>query len=77
LIRIESDSARSPYPVAFDKASAMNWLLTWAGLEKPLAFDYEKRQEEDLNRLGDCIDQYLDVERLLKLAKSVNNEKNT
>lgn len=45
----------------FDHSEACRALLTWAGLENSESFDYAQLQEREINRLADCIEEYLDL----------------
>ena len=47
----------------FDHSEARDALLNWAGLETVEEFDYAELQEREINRLADCIEQYLDLEK--------------
>ena len=42
----------------FDEAESLASLLAWAGLKNIEAFDYQARQEADINRLADAVEQY-------------------
>lgn len=45
----------------FDHSEARNALLAWAGLDEIKPFDYEQLQQQELNRLADCLEQHLDL----------------
>jgi len=45
----------------FDHSEACEALLKWAGLEQVQRIDYRARQEADINRLADAIEEYLDL----------------
>ncbi len=49
----------------FDHAEAIHALLEWAGLKKVKSFDYDARQEQDIDRLADALEQYIDWNKLL------------
>lgn len=51
----------------FDHSEARDALLTWAGLKELQTFDYHQRQEQEINRLADCIEQHLNLDALFKL----------
>ena len=42
----------------FDETESLVSLLAWAGLKNIEAFDYQARQEADINRLADAVQQY-------------------
>jgi adenosylcobyric acid synthase len=48
----------------FDEPQALNALLQWAGLETPEPLDYQNIQEQQINRLADCIEQHLDLKKI-------------
>ncbi len=45
----------------FDNSEACRALLQWAGLEQVQRVDYRERQETDINRLADAIEESLDL----------------
>ena len=47
----------------FDHTQARDALLKWAGLEQVEVFDYSARQEQEINRLADTIEQYMDLDK--------------
>ena len=51
----------------FETASACNALLKWAGLETEHAIDYHLLREHEIDRLADNMNQYLDMNALLKI----------
>jgi len=51
----------------FDEIEACEALLRWAGLNAPIAFDYQARRAADIDRLADSVEQNLD----LKLIESL------
>jgi adenosylcobyric acid synthase len=55
----------------FEDGSACAALLRWAGLETAVAVDHSRRREEMLDRLADCIQESLDITRLLPDCGSV------
>jgi adenosylcobyric acid synthase len=48
----------------FDRAEACAALLAWAGLERPVAVDRASRREAALERLADCVEERLALDRL-------------
>ena len=48
----------------FDNDQARSALLRWAGLETVLPFDYFLHQEQQLERLADCLEQHLDFTKI-------------
>ncbi len=42
----------------FDEADSLACLLGWAGLQQVEPFDYRARQEADINRLADAVEQH-------------------
>lgn len=56
----------------FDEADSLTNLLAWAGLENIEPFDYRARQEADLNRLADAIEQHFSTEWLDALSNMVS-----
>ncbi|MCK4709435.1 MAG: cobyric acid synthase CobQ, partial [Gammaproteobacteria bacterium] len=53
----------------FEEQTSCQSLLEWAGLKKIETFDYFKRREDDINRLADTIQQYIDVDSIFSLLK--------
>lgn len=51
----------------FESAAASQALLTWAGLESAKIVDYHRMRDENINRLADAVEEYLDTEALLNL----------
>lgn len=51
----------------FESAAALNQVLHWAGLSHIAEFDYQQRRDQDLDRLADTLEQYLDMESVLGL----------
>jgi len=49
----------------FEEPQACAALLSWAGLERPLAIDHAARREHMLERLANAVETSLDVPRLL------------
>jgi len=49
----------------FEEPEACTALLRWAGLAAPVAIDHAQQREQMLERLADCIERSLDLERLL------------
>lgn len=52
----------------FDSPEVCSALLAWAGLDAPEAFDADARREASLERLADCLEDHLDVERVLAIT---------
>ena len=52
----------------FDEAEACNALLRWAGLADAAAVDIGAAREATYERLADCVDQHLDMTRVLALC---------
>ncbi|WP_423897107.1 cobyric acid synthase [Candidatus Pelagadaptatus aseana] len=46
----------------FDNADACQALLQWAGLDQARQYDYRQRQEQEINRLADAIEQHMDLD---------------
>jgi adenosylcobyric acid synthase len=44
----------------FDQSKALQDVLCWAGLDNPEALDRNKIRDRDLERLADCIQEYMD-----------------
>ncbi len=52
----------------FESPLACNELLTWAGFESSgITVDYHAVRDAQINRLADCVDQYLDTARLYRM----------
>jgi adenosylcobyric acid synthase len=49
----------------FDHSEARASLLQWAGLKTVVDFDYEQKQEHEINRLADTVEQHLDMKKIL------------
>ena len=49
----------------FDQTTALSSLLKWTGLNETSDFDYEALREQELDRLADEIQKYIDIELLL------------
>ena len=47
----------------FDHTEARNALLQWAGLKNVETFDYRALQEREIDRLADCLEQHMDLEK--------------
>jgi len=48
----------------FDEQDSLTSLLTWAGLCDAEPFDYRARQEADIDRLADAVEQHFDADWL-------------
>ncbi len=48
----------------FDETSALHSLLQWANNTTALPFDLAEHREEQLNRVADTLEQYLDLEKI-------------
>lgn len=44
----------------FDQSEALQDMLCWAGLDNPESFDRNEIRDRDLDRLADCIQEYMD-----------------
>lgn len=53
----------------FDQPQVAQQILAWAGLKTDQAIDVNELREKQLNRLADCIDEYLDNDFLQQLAQ--------
>jgi adenosylcobyric acid synthase len=53
----------------FDAADSLASLLAWAGLQQAEAFDYRARQEADIDRLADAVEQHFPAGWLDALAQ--------
>jgi adenosylcobyric acid synthase len=53
----------------FDKESALQSLLKWAGLNNVKQFSYEDLREQELNRLADELEKNIDIDLLLKTCQ--------
>ena len=51
----------------FEGNAACDALLTWAGLDETLAFNYHSVRQLAIERLASAVEQYLDTDELLKL----------
>jgi len=54
----------------FDSAEACTALLAWAGLDAPESFDADARREASLERLADCLENHLDMARVLAITNA-------
>lgn len=57
----------------FDKESALQSLLNWAGLKNVEHFDYEKLREQELDRLADELEKNINIDDLLKSCQQYEN----
>ncbi len=57
----------------FDKESALQSLLNWAGLKNIESFDYEKLREQELDRLASELENNINIELLLKTCQQYEN----
>jgi adenosylcobyric acid synthase len=53
----------------FDEKDSLHTLLAWAGLQQQETFDYRARQEADIERLADAIEQHFDTPWLEAVIK--------
>ncbi|MBB3048039.1 adenosylcobyric acid synthase [Litorivivens lipolytica] len=51
----------------FDKKSARDAILQWAGLTQECDFDFESLLETNLDRLADCLEEHLDIDEIMSL----------
>jgi len=51
----------------FEETSACDSLLQWAGLQQPCSVDYKLIQENEINRLAECIEENMNIDELIKL----------
>ena len=49
----------------FDQTDSRDALLNWAGLIDNTAFDYERHQEQQIDRLADTLEEAIDISALL------------
>ncbi|TNF38121.1 MAG: cobyric acid synthase [Gammaproteobacteria bacterium] len=54
----------------FDKQSACDMLLQWAGLQQVQSPDYVALREQQINRLATCFEQHMDIDRVLQLVSN-------
>ena len=66
-ISIEQNIIGTYFHGIFDKQSACNTILQWAGLKDAESNDYQALRESEIDRLADAIEQYIDVPEILKL----------
>lgn len=57
----------------FDKESALQSLLSWAGLHNIKNFDYEGLREQELDRLANEMQQHIDIPLLLDSCQKYEN----
>jgi len=57
----------------FDKESALQSLLHWAGLKNIESFDYEKLRDQELDRLAEELEKNIDIESLLNACQQYEN----
>lgn len=53
----------------FEHNDALAALLNWAGLTQSESMDYHQLREQDIDKLADMVDQYLDTRRLLQIIE--------
>ena len=53
----------------FDQPQALQALLNWAGLKSTKQFDIQQQREQQLERLADAIEEFLDIDKLLVITK--------
>ena len=51
----------------FEESHACDAFLTWAGLDNPKSADYKLLQENEIDRLAECIEKNMDIDDLLAL----------
>ena len=54
----------------FDKQTACDALLQWAGLENPESENYFQIQEQSIDRLADAIEKHLDIKSIMKMIQA-------
>lgn len=56
----------------FDQQSARDALLTWAGIKTGtlINFDFESLQENNIDRLADCLEEHMQIDTVLELLGS-------
>lgn len=57
----------------FDKESALQSLLNWAGMKNIERFNYEELREQELERLADELEKNINVDDLLKSCQQYEN----
>lgn len=57
----------------FDKESALQSLLNWAGLKNIEHFNYEKLREQELDRLANELEKNINIESLLNACQQYEN----
>jgi len=53
----------------FDHSEACHSLLRWANLKDIPIFSYRKLCNENIDRLADCMEEYIDISKINKLLK--------
>ena len=51
----------------FDETAARDALLQWAGLNNIAAFDYQAKREADIERLANCVEEYISDQKIREL----------
>jgi len=51
----------------FDEPEALTEILNWAGLDNTAQFDLNAFREQQINRLANCYEQHLDIEKIKQL----------
>lgn len=51
----------------FESAAVVEQVLQWTGLNTVAEFDYHKRRDQDLDRLADTLEQYLDIDAIKEM----------
>lgn len=56
----------------FDEPKALQNLLNWAGLETAERFDVNDFRESQINRLADCFEKHLNLDKILAILQNTN-----
>jgi adenosylcobyric acid synthase len=66
-ISIDKKIMGSYFHGLFDETSACDSLLNWAGLEQPESADYFALKEKEIDRLANCIEKNMNIDKVLSL----------
>lgn len=50
----------------FENPEAFSSIMAWAGMKQKTVYDYRARREADINRLADCIEDNLNIEKIIE-----------